>query len=163
MVCQRLVDSIDKLFATLDPTTRGFEMGNGQKLLLTDTVGFINKLPHHLIDAFRSTLEEAQYADILIHIVDSSDPEADHHCRVVYDTLYDLHITGKPILTVWNKCDLPGSGEVLKDPLADRTVRFSAKTGEGKEEFLKELSPAGGLFRQGNVCSVMKQYAEMSL
>ncbi len=131
--------SEDKLFATLDPTTRGLDMGNGQKILLTDTVGFINKLPHHLIDAFRSTLEEAQYADILIHIVDSADSEADHHCKVVYDTLSDLKITGKPILIVWNKCDLPESGEILRDPRADLSVRFSAKTGEGKEALFAAL------------------------
>ena len=97
--------SEDKLFATLDPVTRVLTFENGQELLLTDTVGFINKLPHHLIDAFRSTLEEARYADLLIHIVDAADPAAEEHCKVVYDTLSELKITGKPILTVWNKCD----------------------------------------------------------
>ena len=131
--------SEDKLFATLDPTTRVFEMGQGQRILLTDTVGFINKLPHHLIDAFRSTLEEAQYADFLIHIVDSSDPNAEEHCRVVYETLSGLGIKGKPILTVWNKCDLPESDPELRDPRADLTIRFSARTGEGMERLTEAV------------------------
>ena len=131
--------SEDKLFATLDPTTRIFEMNRGQRLLLTDTVGFINKLPHHLIDAFRSTLEEAQYADFLIHIVDSSDPHAYEHCRVVYETLSALGIIGKPILTVWNKCDLPESDTTLRDLKADITIRFSAATGEGMERLTETI------------------------
>ena len=131
--------SEDKLFVTLDPTTRSFSMENGQELLLTDTVGFISKLPHHLIDAFRSTLEEARYADFLIHIVDSSDPKAEEHCKVVYDTLSSLEITGKPILTVWNKSDLPGPEEPYRDLNADVSVRFSAKTGEGKEDLIQAL------------------------
>ena len=131
--------SEDRLFATLDPTTRIFEMEHGQRLLLTDTVGFINKLPHHLIDAFRSTLEEAQYADFLIHVVDSADPNADLHCRVVYETLSALGITGKPILTVWNKCDLPEADLTLRDPSADASIRFSARTGEGMENLTKVI------------------------
>lgn len=140
--------SEDKLFATLDPTTRVFDMESGQKLLLTDTVGFINKLPHHLIDAFRSTLEEAQYADFLIHMVDSADPNAEEHCRVVYETLSSLGITGKPILTVWNKSDLIEADQMLRDPRADYSVRFSAKTGEGKER-LTEL--IGTILRDSRV------------
>ena len=131
--------SEDKLFATLDPVTRSFAFENGQELLLTDTVGFINKLPHHLIDAFRSTLEEACFADILIHVVDSSDPEAEDHCRVVYETLSELKITGKPILTVWNKCDLPEADKTLRDLRSDCSCRFSAKTGEGKEGLIIAL------------------------
>ncbi len=131
--------SEDRLFATLDPVTRSMTFEKGQQLLLTDTVGFINKLPHHLIEAFRSTLEEAKYADILIHIVDSSDPKADEHCRVVYDTLSDLNITGKPVLTIWNKCDLEGSDRSLKDLRADYAMWFSSKTGEGEEELYRIL------------------------
>ena len=82
----------DKLFATLDPTTRNLEMPDGQKLLLTDTVGFIRKLPHHLIEAFKSTLEEAKYSDIILHVVDASNPQMDMHMHVVYDTLRQLEV-----------------------------------------------------------------------
>ena len=91
--------SEDKLFATLDPTTRSLKLPAGETVLFTDTVGFINKLPHHLVDAFRSTLEEAKYADVIIHVVDASDPESDTHMQVVYDTLRGLGVTGKPVLT----------------------------------------------------------------
>ena len=77
----------DKLFATLDPTSRNYKLPNGQEIILTDTVGFIRKLPHHLIDAFRSTLEEAKFADIILHVVDISNPQADLHILTVYDTL----------------------------------------------------------------------------
>ena len=86
--------SEDKLFATLDPTTRAALLPDGQKVLFTDTVGFINKLPHNLVDAFRSTLEEAGYADIILHVIDASDPQAEMHRKVVYDTLRDLDISG---------------------------------------------------------------------
>ncbi|MCR5022823.1 MAG: GTPase HflX, partial [Lachnospiraceae bacterium] len=96
----------DRLFATLDPTTRLCSLPDGMEVLLTDTVGFISKLPHNLIDAFRSTLEEAKYADIIIHVVDASDPELDMHMDVVYQTLSDLGITGKPVITVFNKMDM---------------------------------------------------------
>ncbi len=131
--------SADKLFATLDPVTRILSFNNGQELLLTDTVGFVNKLPHHLIDAFGCTLEEAQYADILIHIVDSADPAAETHCRVVYETLSRLKIIGKPILTVWNKCDLPEADRTLRDFQADCSIRFSTITREGEAELYKAL------------------------
>ena len=92
--------SEDKLFATLDPTTRTALLPDGQQVLFTDTVGFINKLPHNLVDAFRSTLEEAGYADIIVHVIDASDPQAEMHRRVVYDTLIDLGITDKPVITL---------------------------------------------------------------
>ena len=131
--------SEDKLFATLDPVTRVLTFENGQQLLLTDTVGFINKLPHHLIDAFRSTLEEARYADLLIHIVDAANPAAEDHCRIVYETLAHLKIIGKPILTVWNKCDLPEADRTLRDLQATCSCRFSARTGEGKEKLYEAL------------------------
>ncbi len=129
----------DKLFATLDPTTRLCTLPQGQELLLTDTVGFINKLPHNLIDAFKSTLEEAKYADILLHVVDASDPDVDSHMEVVYKTLAELEITGKPILTVFNKMDLAASEDFLRDDKADITVKTSLKTGTGKEQFLEKL------------------------
>lgn len=129
----------DKLFATLDPTTRNLMLESGQEILLTDTVGFIHKLPHHLIDAFRSTLEEARYADILIHMVDASNPQADMHMHVVYETLANLEIKDKSIITVFNKVDLlPGREALmsLKDFKADHTMAVSVKTGEGMERLL---------------------------
>lgn len=95
----------DKLFATLDPTTRLLELPGGQNILLTDTVGFIRKLPHHLIEAFKSTLEEAKYADIIIHVVDASNPQKEKQMHVVYETLKDLGVKDQPILTLFNKQD----------------------------------------------------------
>ena len=130
----------DKLFATLDPTTRMLELSGHQQLLVTDTVGFIRKLPHHLIDAFRSTLEEAKYADIILHVVDASNPQADKQMHIVYDTLHTLGIQGKTIITLFNKQDRISGGEVMRDGRADRTLRISAKTGEGLEELNQLLS-----------------------
>ena len=127
----------DKLFATLDPTTRIYKYENGQQILLTDTVGFINKLPHHLINAFRSTLEEAKYADVILHVVDISNPRAEHQMDVVYDTLKTLGVINKNIITVYNKTDklkdeiIPG-----RDKRSDMTVRVSAKTGAGLERMM---------------------------
>lgn len=95
----------NKLFATLDPTTRRYKLESGQEIMLTDTVGFIRKLPHHLIDAFRSTLEEAKYADILIHVVDASNPQMDAQMHIVYETLDSLGVTDKSIITIFNKQD----------------------------------------------------------
>ncbi len=129
----------DKLFATLDPTTRLCTLPQGQEILLTDTVGFINKLPHNLIDAFKSTLEEAKYADILIHVVDGSDPDVKTHMDVVYETLRELDIKGKPILTIFNKMDLAGTDAILRDDRADVTVKTSLKTGMGVELLLEKL------------------------
>lgn len=88
----------DKLFATLDPTTRVLELPGRQEILLTDTVGFIRKLPHHLIEAFKSTLEEAKYADYILHVVDASNPQRDKQMHIVYDTLYQLDIREKRLL-----------------------------------------------------------------
>ena len=132
--------SEDKLFATLDPTTRAAILPDGQQVLFTDTVGFINKLPHNLVDAFRSTLEEAGYADIIVHVIDAADPQAEMHRRVVYDTLIDLGITDKPVITVWNKADLLDEGALFRDFGADASVKISAKTGTGLEEFYEELA-----------------------
>lgn len=130
--------SEDMLFATLDPTTRVLDLGNGQDILLTDTVGFISKLPHHLVDAFKSTLEEAVYADIIIHVVDAQDPEYDEKMNVVYKTLRSLKVENKPIITLFNKCDILDHEEILVDRKADKTIRISAKTGDGLET-LKEV------------------------
>ena len=103
------VHSEDKLFATLDPTTRVLDLADGQQILLTDTVGFIHKLPHHLVEAFKSTLEEAKYADYIIHVVDSSNPQAEMQMHVVYETLRELGVMGKKIITLFNKQDAPGA------------------------------------------------------
>jgi GTP-binding protein HflX len=129
----------DKLFATLDPTTRTLTLESGQQLLLTDTVGFIRKLPHHLIEAFRSTLEEAKYADILLHVVDSSNPDVDRQMHIVYDTLNKLGIQEKVIITAFNKQDKPEAETVIKDFKADHTVKISAKTGAEVDKLLKLL------------------------
>ncbi len=124
----------DKLFATLDPTTRILELPSGQEILLTDTVGFIRKLPHHLIDAFRSTLEEAKYADMILHVVDASSPQMDQQMYVVYDTLKNLGVTDKKIVTLFNKQDKMTDGDTTRDLKAEKTVKISAKWGEGLEE-----------------------------
>ena len=137
----------DKLFATLDPTTRNLTLESGQQILLTDTVGFVRKLPHHLIEAFRSTLEEAKYADMIIHVVDASNPDCDKHMHVVYETLRGLGVTDKKIITVFNKQDMLRekimAGEMLpevqKDLKADETVKLSAKSGEGMEQLLEVI------------------------
>lgn len=129
----------DKLFATLDPTTRALPLPGGETILLTDTVGFIRKLPHHLIEAFKSTLEEAKYADIILHVVDSSNPQSDTQMYVVYDTLKSLGVEGKTVVTLFNKSDRYESrGKTVQDHRADYTLSVSAATGAGLEE-LKEL------------------------
>ena len=135
----------DKLFATLDPTTRRMKLPGGQELLLTDTVGFIRKLPHHLVEAFKSTLEEARYADFILHVVDSSSPQMDAQMETVYETLQALDITGKPVITLFNKRDLTEDAELPKDLKASRTLGISAATGEGLlklqellEDYLRE-------------------------
>lgn len=132
--------SEDKLFATLDPTTRSLELPDGQQILLTDTVGFIRKLPHHLIQAFRSTLEEAKYADYILHVVDASNPQMEIQMHIVYETLRELGISDKPILTAFNKIDKENVSDVMKDFKADETFRISAVTGEGVEILLHALS-----------------------
>lgn len=129
----------DKLFATLDPTTRLLELPGGQNILLTDTVGFIRKLPHHLIEAFKSTLEEAKYADIIIHVVDASNPQKEKQMHVVYETLKDLGVKDQPILTLFNKQDRIENPEILKDMKADKTLKISAKTGQGLDDLKDEL------------------------
>lgn len=128
----------DKLFATLDPTTRALALSGRQEILLTDTVGFIRKLPHHLIEAFRSTLEEAKYADYILHVVDASNPQRDQQMHIVYDTLYQLDIKDKTIITLFNKQDAVMDSEPLRDFKADHTLAISAREGTGLEE-LKEL------------------------
>lgn len=126
----------DKLFATLDPTTRALTLPGGEKVLLTDTVGFIRKLPHHLVEAFKSTLEEARYCDVILHVVDCSNPQMDMQMHVVYETLRRLDIKDKEIITVFNKVDRPDADIACRDMSADYKVKLSAKTGEGIEELL---------------------------
>ncbi len=131
----------NQLFATLDPVTKTLELPDGQRLLFTDTVGFISKLPHSLIQAFRSTLEEARYADIILHVVDASNPCYEKQMAVVYETLKELEIEGKPILTAFNKMDSvePGNEKYRKDPYSDATVRISAKKAEGLECLIDKI------------------------
>ena len=130
----------DKLFATLDPTTRKLKLGSGQEILVTDTVGFIRKLPHHLIEAFKSTLEEAKYANLLIHMVDASNEEASSQMLVVYDTLRSLDVVDKDIITVFNKTDLMEENmDLPRDFHADKVLKMSAKTGEGIEDLKKTI------------------------
>jgi len=132
----------DKLFATLDPTTRKYELPGGSEILLTDTVGFIRKLPHHLIKAFKSTLDEAVYADILIVLVDASDDECAAQLDVTREILTDLGAANKPTLYVFNKCDRAVSPEVLpiiKKSGDENLITISAVTGEGIDEFAEKL------------------------
>ena len=129
----------DKLFATLDPTTRNYRLPDGQEILLTDTVGFIRKLPHHLVEAFKSTLEEAKYCDIILHVVDSSNPQMDVQMYVVYDTLKQLGVEDKEFITLFNKIDQVEGDPVLRDMQADHQLKISAKTGEGLDQLTELL------------------------
>ncbi len=134
----------NKLFATLDPTTRELKLPSGQSMLLTDTVGFVRKLPHHLIEAFKSTLEEAKYSDIVIQVVDSSNPDYEKHMEVTYDTLHSLGISGQTFITVFNKWDVtmenPAQAEnKFSDPRADIVIKTSAKDGSGLDALATAL------------------------
>ncbi len=138
----------DQLFATLDPTTRTLTLPGRQEILLTDTVGFIRKLPHHLIEAFRSTLEEARYADYILHVVDASSPQREKQMQIVYATLYDLGIREKTVVTLFNKQDLVTEEEPVRDFKADYSLSISAKEGSGTDA-LKEL--LGKLLRENKI------------
>lgn len=124
----------DQLFATLDPTTRVLDLPGGQQILLTDTVGFIRKLPHHLIEAFKSTLEEARYADMIIHVVDSSSPQMEEQMKVVYDTLQQLQVEEKTIITLFNKQDKNEEPRQYRDSHAEYVLKTSIKQQDGVEE-----------------------------
>ncbi len=126
----------DKLFATLDPTSRAIELPDGRSLLLVDTVGLIRRLPHHLVEAFKSTLEEAACADIIIHVCDVSDPEAAEKADVTLKTLADLGAAEIPVVTVLNKCDLLTENM----PEDDSTVKISAKKAQGIDRLLKVVA-----------------------
>ncbi|MDO4618303.1 MAG: GTPase HflX [Clostridia bacterium] len=130
----------DKLFATLDPTSRAIELPDSREILLVDTVGFIRKLPHHLVEAFKSTLEEAAVADVLLHVIDASSEQYSDHISVVKSVLGDLGAGDKPIIAVFNKCDSIAPDTVLVAPSHDSSVMISAKTHEGFDNLIKELS-----------------------
>jgi len=128
----------DKLFATLDTTTRKIELPDGgAEMLITDTVGFINKLPHHLIQAFRATLEETRFADILLHVVDASSPQSTQQMETVYETLKKLECMDKPIITAFNKMDLPA--EITSDPRAAYVMPISAREGTNIPQLLEAI------------------------
>ena len=127
------------LFSTLDTTTRSLMLDNTQEILITDTVGFIRKLPHHLVEAFKSTLEEAKYADIIIHVVDASNPQMDTQMHVVYETLRQLGAEGKPVVTLFNKQDRLEHPVNQRDFQADYSILTSAKTGQGLDELKEAL------------------------
>jgi GTP-binding protein HflX len=139
----------DKLFATLDPTTRSLTLESGQQILLTDTVGFIRKLPHHLIEAFRSTLEEAKYSDIILHVVDCSCSQMDMQMHVVYQTLRDLEVGDKTVVTVFNKIDKKTDQELPRDLQADYQVQISARNGDGLDRLSGILET---ILRNRNIC-----------
>lgn len=161
----------DQLFATLDPTTRKLELESGQEIMLTDTVGFIRKIPHHLVDAFRSTLEEAKYSDLILHVVDMSNPQMDQQMEAVYETLDRLDIRDKTIITVFNKQDKVEKLQIIKDAKADRTVRISAKKEEGFEELLqtieeilqsrKQLIEKVYPYDQGSTLQIIRKYGQI--
>jgi len=152
--------SEDKLFATLDPTTRNLKIPDGEEVLFTDTVGFISKLPHNLVDAFKSTLEEAKYADLILHVADASNPEVDEQMKVVYRTLEELKVTGKPVVTFLNKQDKLEEERIIKDIKADVVVKGSAKTGEGIDELLSKITE---ILREGKVLiDTVLSYADTS-
>lgn len=161
----------DKLFATLDPTTRNLKLDSGQEILLTDTVGFIRKLPHHLIEAFRSTLEEAKYADLIIHVVDASNPQREKQMHIVYETLQNLGVTGKKIITLFNKQDKLEQEEMIKDFKADYTLKTAAASGFGLEQLKsvleeilredKQLLEGVFPYDLGGQISVVRKYGEL--
>ena len=130
----------DKLFATLDPTARRLTLKSGREIMLIDTVGLISRLPHLLVDAFRSTLEEALWADVILNVCDASNPECSAHTAVTQNLLDSLGCAGKPIINVLNKCDLVPN--ILDYDLIGKSVRISAKTGYGIDELLEQIENA---------------------
>lgn len=151
----------DKLFATLDTTTRKVELPNGSEILLTDTVGFIQKLPHHLVQAFRATLEELKYADILLHVVDASNPNRQEQMQVVYKTLEDLGCGDTPVITVFNKMDRDVELPLPMDTKAREIAQVSAFTGDGLNGMLGMVENLLKSFRKSMV--VLVPYTEGGL
>ena len=138
----------DKLFATLDTTTRRIETEGGVSLLFTDTVGFIQKLPHGLVKAFRATLEEVSHADILVHVVDASNPVREEQMKVVYNTLKELGCDEKPVVTVFNKTDLPVEMPLPRDSVARCRLPISAKTGDGVDRLVEQVKEIAQSFKK---------------
>ena len=148
----------DKLFATLDTTLRRTSLPAGQEILLSDTVGFIEKLPHHLIKAFQATLEELEFADVLVFVIDASHPHREHHRDIVLKTLEDLKLTEKKTITVYNKMDLDVELPLSADPRLETTIEMSARTGEGKDYLLSAIEEA---YNAGRITmTVLVPYAE---
>lgn len=156
----------DKLFATLDPTARKLVLPDGRQVMIVDTVGLVRRLPHQLVDAFRSTLEEATWADLILNVCDASSEECDEHIKVTNDLLTSLGCDGKPIINVLNKCDLVPS--ILDFPLIGNCVHVSAKTGYGIEELLEKISDSLPKkrqkikllipFTQGRIANELRKY-----
>ena len=144
--------SEDKLFATLDPTTRKMELPSGEEILITDTVGFIRKLPHHLVKAFRSTLDEVKYADLLLIVTDINDSEAEEHIKVTREVIAELDATEKPILYVYNKCDL--SNGVCGEVLGEDSVAVSAATGAGISDMIALIERTVNESKRSEVLSI---------
>lgn len=151
----------DKLFATLDTTTRKVELPGGSEILLTDTVGFIQKLPHHLVQAFRATLEELKYADILLHVVDASNPNRAEHMQVVYQTLKDLGCADTPVITVYNKMDCDVELPLPMDAMARDIAQISAAKSEGLDALLRQIESLLQSFRKS--MTALLPYTEGSL
>ena len=150
--------SEDKLFATLDPTTRKTELPGGESVLITDTVGFIRRLPHHLIKAFKSTLDEVKFADLLLIVSDINDPETPEHLAVTEEVIRELGAEGKPTIYVYNKCDLL-DGEI-NQPSVERSVAVSAATGEGICALLSEIERT--LQETKKICKLLIPYSSQS-
>ncbi len=156
----------DKLFATLDPTARKLVLPDGRQVMIVDTVGLVRRLPHQLVDAFRSTLEEASWADLILNVCDASSNECDEHIKVTNDLLSSLGCEGKPIINVLNKCDLVPS--ILDFPLIGNSVHVSAKTGYGIEELLQKINDSLPKkrqkvkllipFTQGRIANELRKY-----
>ena len=151
--------SEDKLFATLDPTTRKYELPCGESILLTDTVGFIRKLPHHLVKAFKSTLDEVKYADVLLIVSDATDPEVSEHIEVTLSVIEELEASDKPVLFVYNKCDLLDSEGVL-EPSED-SVFVSGKDGRGLDLLISKIEELLLKFKKST--NLLIPYSEQSL
>lgn len=151
----------DKLFATLDTTTRVVVLPAGTNVLLTDTVGFIQKLSHHLVEAFKATLEELKFADILLHVVDASNPNCGEHMAVVYKTLKDLGCENTPVITVYNKMDKDVQLPLPKDNQCRTNVQISAKNDEDLKILLKNIEELLKSFRQS--MKVLIPYSEGNL
>ena len=144
----------NRLFDTLDTTTRQLEVSDTLTVLLSDTVGFIAKLPHHLVEAFQATLEELQYADLLLHVIDAGDPERDNHVAVADKLIRQLAKPGTPVLECYNKCDTVDPDDIPRG--ADK-IAISAKTGENLDELLRAIEKALNLQRKK--CTFLLPYS----